>query len=103
MTPMNVTCLKAKSRLYRSALAAALLLTSLTFPISQAAAVSAAVKRACINDYFSYCSAYEVGSTKLRQCMRSAGSKLSKPCINALVAAGEVSKTEVSRRAAQAN
>jgi len=80
----------------------AVLVTGLTvLSASQAGAVSLAVKRACLGDYLSYCSSYSVGSGELRQCMRNAGPKLSRGCVNALVAAGEVSKTEVSRRSAQ--
>jgi hypothetical protein len=62
--------------------------------------VSLAVKRACMSDYFSYCSQHAVGSAALRRCMRNAGPRLSKRCVNALISAGEVSKREVSRRAA---
>jgi hypothetical protein len=76
---------------------------SMALQISQAAAVSPAVKLACISDYFAYCSAYEVGSQQLRQCMRANGTNLSKRCVNALVAAGEVSQAEVSRRTADAS
>jgi hypothetical protein len=35
--------------------------------------------------------------------MRAAGERLSSRCLNALIAAGEVSQEEVSRRAAQAH
>jgi hypothetical protein len=83
----------------RAALAASLMLGAVTFPM-QAGAVSMAVQMACLSDYLSNCSSYQVGSTQLRQCMRSAGPSLSKGCVNALVAAGEVSQAEVSRRAA---
>lgn len=69
---------------------------------NEAAAVSSAVRMACIGDYFSYCSAHRVGSQELRVCMNENGHKLSKRCVGALVAAGEVSKTEVARRAASA-
>jgi hypothetical protein len=88
------------TRTYRSTLAAALGLGVVALSASQAGAVSAAVKMACAADYFSYCSSYQVGSSQLRQCMRAAGPKLSKGCVSALVAAGEVSQSEVSRRAA---
>jgi len=67
-----------------------------------AAAVSNSVKLACMGDYFSYCSQHAVGSPALRACMNENGLRLSKRCISALVAAGEVSQTEVSRRAASA-
>jgi len=69
---------------------------------SEAGAVSSAVRMACIGDYFSYCSAHRVGSQQLRVCMSDNGHKLSKGCVGALVAAGEVSKSNVARRAASA-
>ena len=103
MTPMTTKTETRNSKTYRGTLTIALLLGALTVQTSQASAVSAAVKIACMSDYFAYCSAYEVGSQELRQCMRSVGSRLSKPCVNALVSAGEVPKSEVSRRAAQAD
>jgi hypothetical protein len=98
-----ITAVTSVSLVFRSALFLALLLGILICSAPQAGAVSSAVKYACMADYFAYCSAYDVGSTALRQCMRNAGSKLSKRCISALVTAGEVSKSEVRRRAAQAN
>jgi hypothetical protein len=98
-TPMTATSETRKSSPYRTALAAAFLLGAVTFPM-QAGAVSMAVKMACLSDYLSNCSSFQVGSQELRQCMRSAGPNLSKGCINALVAAGEVSQSEVSRRSA---
>ncbi len=85
----------------RNALIAALALAALALPAAEAGAVSANVKSACMGDYFQYCSSHQVGSTSLRRCMRSVGHKLSKRCVNALVAAGEVSKSEVTRRASR--
>ncbi len=78
-------------------LVAGLALASTT---SGAGAVSLSVKRACMSDYFAFCSKHSVGSPGLRQCMSNAGSRLSKTCVSALVAAGEVSKSEVDRRTA---
>jgi hypothetical protein len=86
----------------QATLAAILLLAALTLAATEAAAVSRAVKFACMSDYFAYCSSYEVGSPALRQCMRNAGAKLSNRCVNALVAAGEVSKADAARRKARA-
>ena len=86
-----------------SSLASAMLLAPLIcagLPASPAGAVSVAVKRACMGDYFSYCSQHGVGSPELRRCMREAGPRLSTGCVNALIAAGEVPQPEVSRRAA---
>jgi hypothetical protein len=74
----------------------------LALQTTTAAAVSSSVRLACMGDYFSYCSQHAVGSPALRACMNENGLRLSKRCISALVAAGEVSQTEVSRRAASA-
>lgn len=84
----------------RGTLAAAFLIGAFALPISPAEAVSGRVKVACLNDYFAHCSNHAVGSPGLRQCMRAAGPALSSRCVNALVADGEVSKSEVERRAA---
>jgi hypothetical protein len=63
-----------------------------------AGAVDARVSSACASDYLSYCSQHDPDGPGTRRCMRANG--LSQPCVNALVAAGEVSKREVARRAA---
>jgi hypothetical protein len=68
---------------------------------ASANAVSLHVKLACSRDYFAFCSQFSSDSSEVRQCMRAAGEKLSPRCLNALVDAGEVSSTEVSRRAVQ--
>ena len=62
----------------------------MAFPIDPAAAVSSSVRNACMSDYFAYCSQHEVGSSALRRCMQAAGPRLSKACVSALVASGEV-------------
>jgi hypothetical protein len=81
------------------ALVAAALVIGWSSP--DAHAVSQRVKNACANDYFAYCSMHPVGSTKLRACMRANGPKLSKTCVNALIADGEVSTAEVGRKKAR--
>ncbi len=68
-------------------------------PTGAVHAVSASVKNSCKSDYLAYCSNHEVGSKNLRQCMRSASSKLSNQCVKALVADGEVSKADRARYA----
>lgn len=75
-------------------------LAAIVLQSGSAFAVSAAVKRACMSDYFAYCSSHAVGSPGLRSCMNKAGPNLSKGCVAALVSAGEISKTEVDRRQA---
>lgn len=68
-------------------------------PTHSAFAVNGSVKKACKGDYLAYCSNHAVGSQGLRKCMRAAGGKLSKTCVKALVAAGEVSKSDMARYA----
>ena len=80
--------------------AAAAFLIAVALPISQAVAISAQVRHACAGDYLSNCSSFAPESAQTRRCMRAVGYRLSKGCVRALVAAGEVSKAEVARRAA---
>jgi hypothetical protein len=75
-------------------------LAALAMFATQAGAASARVQAACAGDYFAYCSQHPTGGPGVRACMRANGIKLSKGCVNALIAAGEVSKAEVDRRAA---
>lgn len=96
MTPIT-TVLTA-----RAALTAILALGALGAESDDAAAVSMRVKMACAGDYFSFCSQHSPSSPGVRQCMRAHGLQLSKRCVSALVAAGEVSAEEVARRSASA-
>ncbi len=73
-------------------LIAALAMGTIALTSVHAGAVSASVQASCAGDYFAYCSAHPVGTKGVRRCMRRNGHRLSKRCINALVAAGEVSK-----------
>jgi hypothetical protein len=97
MTP-TTTNKGAKSTTFRTVITAVLVSGALLSQITQAGAVSPAVKVACLSDYLANCSAHSIGSPELRKCMRAVGTRLSTRCINALVAAGEVSKSEVTRR-----
>lgn len=103
---MTPTWMKSKSDLnrtsYRTATVASLVIAATGVFASEAGAVSARVRIACASDYFAYCSDHPVGSPGVRQCMRANGLKLSKRCVNALMADGEVSEDEVARRAADA-
>ena len=67
-----------------------------------ACASDARVTMACASDYFAYCSQHPTEGPGVRQCMRAHGPQLSKRCLDALVAAGEVSKMEINRRSASA-
>ena len=73
-------------------LALASVITVFVGGVTTASAVTERVKNSCYNDYTKFCPAYAVGSSALRQCMRSAGRKLSPKCINALVDAGEIKR-----------
>ena len=84
--------------LSRYGLIAALALGAIALTTAHADAFSASVEAACAGDYFSYCSAHPVEGKSVTRCMRANGHRLSKRCVNALVAAGEVSKREVSSR-----
>lgn len=64
---------------------------------SSAEAVSQKVRRACTGDYKRLCPGYKVGSAALRACMESKWRDISNGCFNALVDAGEVSRSR-SRR-----
>ena len=79
---------------------AALTLAIFAATATQASAVSSSVKYACMGDYLSYCSGHAPGGAGVKRCMRANGSKLSRRCVKALVKAGYVSQSEVSRRAA---
>ena len=84
----------------RTILAAAITLGTLAASANVASATSLAVKMACASDYYANCSQHAPDSPGVRQCMRAVGTGLSKGCINALVAAGEVSKSVVERKVA---
>jgi len=83
-----------------ASLSLAVAAAALAVSAGEAGAVSGRVKLACASDYFAYCSQHPVNSPGVRQCMRDNGERLSKRCVNALVAEGEVSEAEVARRAA---
>lgn len=68
--------------------------------VTAANAVDARVRSACTGDYLAYCSEHDPDGKGVRRCMRSNGHKLSSACLNALVAAGEVSKKDIRRRSA---
>jgi adenylate kinase len=61
-------------------------------------AYSKGVQKACANDYKRHCGQYGIETEALRLCMDRAGQRLTKTCVDALVADGEVSKQEVERR-----
>lgn len=101
MTPMT-TIEKTTGKTVSRALKTIVLVAAVAVQATSAEAVSRSVRIACFSDYLANCSAHSVGTPELRKCMRDVGSRLSKRCVNALVAAGEVSQAEVTRRATAA-
>jgi hypothetical protein len=88
------------TRLFQTHVFAAAGLSALVVSSVGAYAVSNRVKEACQDDYLHNCSAYEVGSESLRQCMRKVGKGLSTSCIAALVQEGEITKADIDRYSA---
>jgi hypothetical protein len=74
------------------------LATSVCMP-APASAVDGRVEVGCASDYMAYCSRHDPDGRAVRRCMRVNQRKLSPACVNALVAAGEVSANEVAKRA----
>ena len=72
------------------------LLAALGAATAPAFAVGWKTQLNCASDYYAYCSAHSVGSPAVRKCMRANGPKLSKGCIDALIADGEITKEEVA-------
>ena len=89
MTSLTTTLLCA------AALALSLLAESAQ---AQTSRYSKQLQRACVNDYKAYCGEYGIETEALRLCMDRVGHRLTKTCVNALVAEGEVSRAEVNRR-----
>ena len=82
--------------------AAAAILGGLAAMAPGAGAAGANVTMACASDYLAYCSKHPTEGPGVRQCMRANGNRLSARCVEALIAAGEVSRSEVKRREASA-
>jgi len=62
-----------------------------------AGAVTERQKRDCKADYNRYCKQYAVGSEGLRACMSRSIKKVSKKCISALVAGGDMTQAQANR------
>ena len=80
--------------------AAAALLAGFILPVTDASATSSRVKFACANDYFAHCSKFKPDTPEVRKCMRDVGENLSKRCIAALDADGEVTAADKAQHVA---
>lgn len=65
---------------------------------AQSVTVSPEVQKQCEWDYHQFCSQYGLGTQLLDICFRQNGPKMSKGCIDALIAAGDVSQEYVTRQ-----
>ncbi|HXG79237.1 MAG TPA: hypothetical protein VNJ31_07880 [Methyloceanibacter sp.] len=77
--------------------ACALLAIALVILPGVAGAVTERQKRDCKADYNRYCKQYAVGSEGLRACMSRSIKKVSKKCIAALVAGGDMTQAQANR------
>jgi hypothetical protein len=64
--------------------------------VAESVTVTPAVQQACEWDYHNLCGQYAIGSDLLDICFKQNGPKLSKPCVDALIAAGDTSQEYVS-------
>ena len=74
-----------------------IVLATLFIATTQAASVDDRVEAACERDYSAYCSQHDPDGQDVRRCMRAHSSKLAGPCVEALMAAGELTSDEVAR------
>jgi len=80
-------------------LGAAILACSLTSASdAETRKITQAEKKFCAQAYHKYCGEYGLESAALRNCMDRNGRSLPHNCIEALIDAGEVSRSEVERR-----
>jgi hypothetical protein len=66
--------------------------------VATAKPITEGEKRHCEEAYHKYCGTYGLESNALRNCMSRNGRSLPHACIEALIDAGEVSRSEVERR-----
>jgi hypothetical protein len=85
----------------RLALLATAVVSALALQVLPAGAVSLSLEIACAADYYAYCSQHDPDGQSVKKCFRVNGEKLSRRCLNALVAEGEVSKSEIEARSAK--
>ena len=96
----TITDMRSDVQLRWVSLTAAALMAGLLLPVPEAGAVSARVKFACANDYFAHCSQFKPDTPGVRNCMRQVGDNLSKRCIAALDAEGEVTDADKAQHVA---
>jgi hypothetical protein len=64
----------------------------------QSVTVSKAVQDACAWEYHNFCSQYGIGSQLLDICFKQNADHMTKQCVDALIAAGDVSQEYVDQQ-----
>jgi hypothetical protein len=85
---------------YRASVFVALALTFgfVSFAKAQSVDITPLMEKECQWDYHNFCSAYAIGSELLDICFKQNGPKLSKGCVDALIAAGDTTQAYVDRQ-----
>jgi hypothetical protein len=65
---------------------------------SQSVKITPLMENECQWDYHNLCSQYAIGSELLDMCFKQNGPKLSKGCVEALIAAGDTTQAYVDRQ-----
>ena len=65
---------------------------------AESVTITPAVQQNCQWDYDNFCKEFGIGSELLDMCFKSNGAKLSKACVDALIAAGDTSQEYVDQQ-----
>jgi hypothetical protein len=65
---------------------------------AQSVTVTKAVQDACAWEYNKFCNQYGIGSQLLDMCFRQNAKNMTKACVDALIAAGDVSQEYVDQQ-----
>ena len=65
---------------------------------AQSVTISKAVQDACAWEYNKFCNQYGIGSQLLDMCFRQNADHMTKACVDALIAAGDVSQEYVDQQ-----
>jgi hypothetical protein len=87
-----------KSHTARLSIAFAVVLVFAGAAQAESVTITPAVQQNCQWDYDNFCKEYGVGSELLDMCFKSNGAKLSRPCVDALIAAGDTSQEYVDQQ-----
>jgi len=68
------------------------------FAEAQSVTVTKAVQDACAWEYNKFCNQYGIGSQLLDMCFRQNADHMTKACVDALIAAGDVSQEYVDQQ-----